>query len=332
VGEVNGTTFPTHPATQPAVLAEGDLGPCQPPQSASYDQNMTGDKPFPRIVVPTDGSQLSLSAVDAAAALARRVGVPVTLFSVAFSESVRDSLVDDLYVVADSIDSDLVVDVVVEVAGAAMTVGAYVAEAILEEADTDGALVCIASHGHRGLGAALLGSTAEEVLRMSSRPVLVVGPRYEPRALRDDGMVVACVDGSPFAEQVLPVAAAWSATLGEHLWFVEVTAPNTDRAPRADSPGTLYETAYLRSLTQGDPHIDFDVLHSTHPAHELAELPSRWPVDLLVMATHGRSGWPRLTLGSVAMNVVHRATCPVLVVRPVGAVAGTGIESVGSKR
>ena len=78
----------------------------------------------------------------------------------------------------------------------------------------------------------------------------------------------------------------------------------------------LYETAYLRSLANGDPHIDFDVLHSTHPAHELADLADRSPVDLLVMATHGRSGWSRLTLGSVAMNVVHRARCPVLVVRP----------------
>ena len=36
----------------------------------------------------------------------------------------------------------------------------------------------------------------------------------------------------------------------------------------------------------------------------------------MVMASHGRSGWSRLTLGSVAMNVVHRAMCPILVVRP----------------
>ena len=122
------------------------------------------------------------------------------------------------------------VDVVVDVAGVAMTTGTYIADAILNESDTDDALVCIASHGHRGLGAALLGSTAEEVLRRSARPVLVVGRRYESRALRDDGMIVACVDGSPFAEQALPVAEAWSATLGEHLWFVQVAAPNTDRA------------------------------------------------------------------------------------------------------
>jgi nucleotide-binding universal stress UspA family protein len=43
-------------------------------------------------------------------------------------------------------------------------------------------------------------------------------------------------------------------------------------------------------------------------------------VDSVVMATHGRKGLGRLLLGSVAEQVVRRATCPVLTVRP-GAVS-----------
>jgi nucleotide-binding universal stress UspA family protein len=267
-------------------------------------------------VVPTDGSHLSASAAHAAAVFARRIGAPLTLFGVTYSDTERAQLVEGLNPLLEDLGGDLVVDVIVDVAGPAMATGTYVADAVLAEADTDDALVCIASHGHRGLGAALLGSTAEEILRKSARPVLIVGPRYEAQPLRDDGMIVACVDGSTFAEQALPVAQAWSATLGEHLWFVQVAAPNTDRATGTDSPGVRYETSYLRSLAQGDPRTDFDVLHSNHPAHELADLAGRSPVDLLVMATHGRSGWSRLTLGSVAMNVVHRATCPILLVHP----------------
>jgi nucleotide-binding universal stress UspA family protein len=38
--------------------------------------------------------------------------------------------------------------------------------------------------------------------------------------------------------------------------------------------------------------------------------------DLIVMSTHGRSGWQRLWMGSVAMKVVQGACCPVLLVRP----------------
>lgn len=39
-------------------------------------------------------------------------------------------------------------------------------------------------------------------------------------------------------------------------------------------------------------------------------------VDLIVMGTHGRTGLAHLLIGSVAENVVRRAQCPVLTVRP----------------
>jgi len=41
-------------------------------------------------------------------------------------------------------------------------------------------------------------------------------------------------------------------------------------------------------------------------------------VDLVAMSTHGRSGLSRLVLGSVAAQVVHRATVPVLLMRARG--------------
>jgi nucleotide-binding universal stress UspA family protein len=41
----------------------------------------------------------------------------------------------------------------------------------------------------------------------------------------------------------------------------------------------------------------------------------RHRVDLVVMATHGRTGIPRLLMGSVAERVVRHASCPVLVAR-----------------
>ena len=52
-------------------------------------------------------------------------------------------------------------------------------------------------------------------------------------------------------------------------------------------------------------HIPKSILAT---AHELG-------ADLIVMATHGRSGLPHLLLGSVAEAVVRNATCPVLTIR-----------------
>jgi nucleotide-binding universal stress UspA family protein len=271
---------------------------------------------FPRVVVAVDGSQFSEAAAVAAAALARRLSLPLTLFGITHSDSDRERIVKGLDELVASLRRDLVVDVVVDAVGAVMTVGPYVANSILDEADRDGALVCIASHGHSGLGATLMGSTTEEVIRRSSRPVLVVGPKYEGRPWGEDALLVVSVDGSEFSEHAIPTAAEWSAAVGLPMWLVQVAEPGSHPSPDTVGRGDFSETSYLKSLAHHHPHAQFDVLHSDHPAHELADLTSRWPVSVLVMATHGRSGWSRLALGSVAMNVVHHATCPVLVVPP----------------
>jgi nucleotide-binding universal stress UspA family protein len=51
--------------------------------------------------------------------------------------------------------------------------------------------------------------------------------------------------------------------------------------------------------------------------------------DLIVMATHGRTGIPHFFLGSVAEKVVREAQCPVLTVRPAGKEKAGGAESAG---
>jgi nucleotide-binding universal stress UspA family protein len=52
-------------------------------------------------------------------------------------------------------------------------------------------------------------------------------------------------------------------------------------------------------------------------AHEVIAFRARtWPAELLVMGTHGRSGFNRLLLGSVTEKVLRNVTCPVLTVPP----------------
>lgn len=49
--------------------------------------------------------------------------------------------------------------------------------------------------------------------------------------------------------------------------------------------------------------------------HEILEYAAQHQIDLIVLATHGRTGLKHLLMGSVAENVVRSATCPVLTVR-----------------
>lgn len=54
------------------------------------------------------------------------------------------------------------------------------------------------------------------------------------------------------------------------------------------------------------------------PAHEIAQLAADLQADLVVVGMHGRGGFSRFFLGSVAETVVRLAPCPVLVFRPKG--------------
>lgn len=50
------------------------------------------------------------------------------------------------------------------------------------------------------------------------------------------------------------------------------------------------------------------------PADEILNYASQRDVDLIVMGTHGRGGFARMRLGSVAETIVRKSTCPVLTV------------------
>ncbi len=56
--------------------------------------------------------------------------------------------------------------------------------------------------------------------------------------------------------------------------------------------------------------------------HEILVYAAHEKIDLIVLATHGRTGLKHLLMGSVAENVVRSATCPVLTIR--GTESATG--------
>jgi nucleotide-binding universal stress UspA family protein len=59
------------------------------------------------------------------------------------------------------------------------------------------------------------------------------------------------------------------------------------------------------------------------PANEIVNIAKQKMVDLIVIATHGNTGWRRLAFGSVAEKVVRTATCPVLSIRSTAQGAST---------
>jgi nucleotide-binding universal stress UspA family protein len=62
----------------------------------------------------------------------------------------------------------------------------------------------------------------------------------------------------------------------------------------------------VQSVVEGSPKV------------EIVRYARQHAVDLIVLATHGRSGLAHILIGSVAESVVRTAPCPVLTVRPEG--------------
>lgn len=50
------------------------------------------------------------------------------------------------------------------------------------------------------------------------------------------------------------------------------------------------------------------------PKQEILTVASEWAADLIIMGTHGRTGFDHFISGSVSESVIRRASCPVLVV------------------
>jgi len=70
----------------------------------------------------------------------------------------------------------------------------------------------------------------------------------------------------------------------------------------SDSTGVSVEARLL------DGRVESEILREAE----------EWPADLIVIGTHGRSGFDRFVLGSVAEKVLRKAECPVLTVPPIG--------------
>lgn len=193
--------------------------------------------------------------------------------------------------------------------------------AYAEEHDVD--LIVMGTHGRRGADRLLAGSVAEAVVREAPCPVLTV--RESAGAVR---RVLAPTDFSERARRGTRYALELALLYGARLELLYVV--NEDDLPMAHVPllGPVrvsreevlarFEAMMKEEVRglRGPAEVAGRVLVG-HPARDIVEH-AEGHADLIVMATHGRTGLGRLLLGSVTEKVVRRAPCPVFTVRSFG--------------
>jgi nucleotide-binding universal stress UspA family protein len=140
--------------------------------------------------------------------------------------------------------------------------------------------------------------------------------------------IVVPLDGSPFAEQAVSVALAIAERCGAKVTFTRAWEPASYRytselTPPFLAPGAqdrLDATQYLAELASRlragtTTTIEVAVL-TGRPADAINEYLTSNDADLVVMSTHGLTGWSRAWIGSVADALVRIATVPILLSRP----------------
>lgn len=135
-------------------------------------------------------------------------------------------------------------------------------------------------------------------------------------------------DFSPLSKAALPHAVGLASSAGAELVLLHVMPlPAMYAAP--DVSGAVWiplqrktRAAAQRQLRRLEKQVKGPNLH-THtvltegiPFLQILRAAKRLRCDLIVLATHGRTGLIHAIMGSVAENVIRRAPCPVLTVRP----------------
>jgi len=139
--------------------------------------------------------------------------------------------------------------------------------------------------------------------------------------------ILVCLDGSELAEQVLPYAEEQAKRFGSKVILLRVVpvASTTAMATAAEvaaeqiAGDTGQAERYLEDVAQGLRRNGLDVETRVLQGKEggaIVEYAHRSGIDLIAIATHGRSGLGRAVFGSVADYVLRESGLPVLVVRP----------------
>jgi nucleotide-binding universal stress UspA family protein len=147
---------------------------------------------FQHIVVPIDDSEAAWRAVPIAARLAADVDGKLDVVTVVDRVGAVGAALTNLRTGLDSL-GDLPVDPHAEVL-AHHSIAAALAEHVESR---NGAMIVMSSHGH-GRSAGVLGSVANDVLRASFGPIVVIGPHVRPDAGSRPGPCIVPLDGSPW--------------------------------------------------------------------------------------------------------------------------------------
>jgi nucleotide-binding universal stress UspA family protein len=192
-------------------------------------------------------------------------------------------------------------------------------------------LVMLGSNDLGPVARLLFGSTAHSVLRRAACSVEIVRPPKNGKKLRRTAMrILVATDGSEYSVTALRSVASRPWPKGSELKVLSVPEPfvPTNVLPYFESKEIEeLNTSALKEATKAVDagakilsKLDAKVSTGTpfpqdSPARVIAKEAQEWGAQMIVLGSHGRRGFDRLTMGSVSEHVAFHAHCSVEVIR-----------------
>ena len=274
-----------------------------------------------RILVPTDFSEEARNAFEVAVAIARRTGAAIKLLHVVEAPYVPDFSATGDINTPDGMQQVYVLQLLeatktrmIKLMGAVPHDGVEVVQEVdvdrpinkikrtIQEDTVD--LVVMGSKGSSGLDEFLIGSNTEKVVRTADCPVLTVKNRQPEFDVRE---IVLASDFKREAGQAMQRFKTFQELFGARLHLVYINTPGA-----FESSGNLYRKLEDAAKRYGLQNYSINIYNDTVEEDGILHFAQDIRADLIMMATHGRTGLAHLLSGSIAEDLVNHTTIPVL--------------------
>lgn len=293
---------------------------------------------FKHLLVPLDGSTMAEAALSAAAFFAEKLACRVTLIHVV--ERNAPSEVHGQPHLKNAQEAAVYLGKLSQwafVKGLAVECHVHeaevnnVAESIVAHADElkhDMVIMC--SHGRGRSLHLFMGSIAQQVIGMGSIPVLITHPDEQggapPFSCRN---ILVPLDGDPHHAKALPVAREIALVCGAVLHLATIVPHYTSLSGRSKASGRMFPSTATKLLEMEYEDAEEFIKTETKtlrsqgidasghvlrgdPAEMITNAAKTGNVDLIVLATHGKTGMKAFWEGSVAHRICSFSRVPLL--------------------
>ncbi len=281
-----------------------------------------------KILVPTDGSPNSLTALDFAVYIARRLGAALSGLHVVDVGLIQGPVITDIAGSVgmppyegffDAVEKALneKADFILKefqdrcrrsgVKSEVRKITGKISATIIEEARETDMIVMARKGEHEHLGeGGILGSVAEYVVRNAGKPVMITPEKF----IEIESMGLA-YDGSGSASKALHLGLELSA---QTAWPVTVITVS------ADSQKAAEWAAQVEEVNQKEPDeppvADCDIVHFTgKETEDILNFIKEGAVELMVMGAFGHNRLREMLLGSTTSQIIRKSPIPVLLIR-----------------